>query len=223
MGNEKEIGLRMGAHGLTQMGEAQGVYRKLASAWKSLAFLRKSAKVDYGKGGGYQYTPASEVTSAVHNALVTANLIVGASRVVAVSGDHRAALVTLEVDVIDPEDGSRTTFQGTGAASDSGDKALSKANTVAMRYLWLGAFQIATGDEDVAEHHARICLDGLRMELAACADASACADAFVGREAVLVGTLEGDAKKLLAARLAKFNVTDKDAIRAIVEDARGRR
>lgn len=200
-----------------------GVFRKLGEAWKILAFLRKSAKVEYGKGGGYNYAPASEVTAAVHDAFVTVGLIVGSSRVVSVSGDHRAALVTLAVDVIDPEDGSRTMFQGTGAASDSGDKALSKANTVAMRYLWLGAFQIATGDEDIAEHHARICLDGLRMELAACADVAACADAFVKRESVLVGTLEGDAKKTLALALSKFNVKDKDAIRAIVEDARGRR
>jgi hypothetical protein len=204
-------------------GATLGVYRKLAQAWKSLAYLRKSARVEYGKGGGYQYTPAADVTAAVHGALVTAGLIVGASRVVAVSGDHRAALVTLEVDVIDPEDGSRTTFQGTGAASDSGDKALSKANTIAMRYLWLGAFQIATGDEDIAEHHARICLDGLRMELASCTEPAACADAFVAREAVLVGPLESEAKKALAGALAKLNVRDKDAIRAMVEDARGRR
>ena len=202
---------------------ATGVFRRLAQAWKSLAYLRKSARVEYGKGGGYQYTPAADVTAAVHGALVTAGLIVGSSRVVAVSGDHRAALVTLEVDVIDPEDGSRTTFQGTGAASDSGDKALSKANTIAMRYLWLGAFQIATGDEDIAEHHARICLDGLRMELAACQSPADCADAFVAREAVLTGPLESESKKLLAGRLAKLNVTDRDAIRAMVEDARGRR
>jgi hypothetical protein len=92
-----------------------------------------------------------------------------------------------------------------------------------MRYLWLGAFQIATGDEDIAEHHARICLDGLRMELAGCTEPAACADAFVAREAVLVGPLESEAKKALAGALAKLNVRDKDAIRAMVEDARGRR
>jgi hypothetical protein len=40
---------------------------------------------------------------------------------------------------------------------------------------------------------------------------------------VLVGPLEGEAKKVLAGALAKLNVRDKDAIRAMVEDARGRR
>ena len=55
------------------------------------------------------------------------------------------------VTLIDSESGESFAIKGLGSGQDAGDKALAKAQTMALKYCYMASLAIATGDDPEAD------------------------------------------------------------------------
>jgi hypothetical protein len=103
----------------------------------------------------YRFVSAANVLGHVNDALAAAGLAVVGTlpQVVSVEGTGKDRIVTVSmtVTVADTESPERASFVGLGSGMDTGDKAVMKAQTAALKYAWLGAFSISTGDDPEAD------------------------------------------------------------------------
>ena len=61
--------------------------------------------------------------------------------------------VEVEITLIDTDTGEEKVIHGIGCGMDTGDKAVMKAQTAAVKYAWLMSLQIATGDDPEADEN----------------------------------------------------------------------
>jgi hypothetical protein len=64
---------------------------------------------------------------------------------------ERLATVKMNVLLIDKDSGETVTITGIGSGQDSGDKAVMKAQTAAIKYAYLLSLAISTGDDPEAD------------------------------------------------------------------------
>ena len=64
---------------------------------------------------------------------------------------ERLATVEVTVTLIDSESGESFAIKGLGSGQDAGDKALAKAQTMALKYCYMASLAIATGDDPEAD------------------------------------------------------------------------
>lgn len=64
---------------------------------------------------------------------------------------EKLVTVQVEVTIYDVESGMSVVFSGIGSGQDSGDKAVMKAETAAIKYAYLLSLCIATGDDPEAD------------------------------------------------------------------------
>jgi hypothetical protein len=64
---------------------------------------------------------------------------------------ERLATVRMNITLLDSVSGESVTITGIGAGQDSGDKAIMKAQTAAIKYAYLLSMAIATGDDPEAD------------------------------------------------------------------------
>ena len=57
----------------------------------------------------------------------------------------------MTVTLIDSESGESFAIKGLGSGQDAGDKALAKAQTMALKYCYMASLAIATGDDPEAD------------------------------------------------------------------------
>ncbi len=64
-------------------------------------------------------------------------------------------MVTIQTDVtlVDCDSGELLIFTGLGSGQDIGDKAIAKAQTMALKYAWMTTLNISTGDDPEADTH----------------------------------------------------------------------
>ena len=109
---------------------------------------------------GYKYATSADVLEKV-NASLTKNGI--ASFVVpeilsfqdvktAKGNIEHLATVKVNITLIDTESGESTVISGIGSGQDSGDKAVMKAQTAALKYGFLMSLAVSTGDDPEADH-----------------------------------------------------------------------
>lgn len=128
------------------------IAEKLAQAAKACGYVQRDASNAFHK---YRYASAANILGHVNDALHEAGLAVVDTlpEIVSTEGVGKDRVVTARMTVIvaDTEGDERATFRGLGSGMDSGDKAVMKACTAALKYAWLGAFSISTGDDPEAD------------------------------------------------------------------------
>ena len=132
--------------------------KKLVEVMRECAYVQKDAQNQHDK---YTYASASAVLEKINKSLVkhgiatvTRPKIINAWERVTVKGNTLYFKeVEVEITLIDTDTGEEKVIHGIGCGMDTGDKAVMKAQTAAVKYAWLMSLQIATGDDPEADEN----------------------------------------------------------------------
>lgn len=133
------------------------LYEKLSLAMKSCSYIEKTGENTFH---GYSYVTSSDVLERVNDALTSVGLITAVTptlldlrEVQTAKGNiDKHATVSVTISIIDVETGESVQISGIGSGQDSGDKAIMKAETAAIKYAYMLSFCIATGDDPEADN-----------------------------------------------------------------------
>jgi len=134
------------------MEQRKNIAAKLVKIMQKCAYVQKDAE---NKEQKYKYVSAAAVLEKINPALVEANMIsipefwIESEREKATARGGIWQLVTVQckLTIIDADSGESVTVVSLGTGADPGDKATAKAQTMALKYAWLTALNIETGDE----------------------------------------------------------------------------
>jgi hypothetical protein len=120
---------------------------KLVEVAQECAYVQKDARNDFHK---YRYVSAATILEKVNDALTKRKI---AQTVVPeiVSVVEKVVTVRVTITLIDAESAETLTTVGLGSGTDTGDKAVMKAETAAIKYCWMLALNISTGDDPEAD------------------------------------------------------------------------
>lgn len=133
-----------------------GITTKLCEVMLEAGYVQKDGRNDHYE---YNFTSAKAVLAKVRVPLAKRGVAIVATtsetvRDEAVTNDKgktgRYVNQRITLKLRDAETGEEAVFQGQGSGVDSGDKALMKANTAAMKYLVAAAFLQSWGDDPEA-------------------------------------------------------------------------
>ena len=136
------------------------IMQKLASKFinvmQECSHIAKSGTNSYH---GYKYATSSDVMQKVNSALtkfgiasfVSPNLISLQDVTTAKGNIEHLATVEVEIKLVDKDSGEEAILKGLGNGQDSGDKAIAKALTSAMKYAYMMSLAISTGDDPEAD------------------------------------------------------------------------
>lgn len=136
----------------------QKIAKKFVEVMKDCSHVAKNGTNDFHR---YKYATAADVLEKVNASLtkhglasVVATNLLGSKEVTTAKGNVEQ-LVTVEVSVtlIDAESGESLTLKGLGSGQDPSDKAVAKAQTMAIKYCYLNSLAIATNDDPEADRH----------------------------------------------------------------------
>lgn len=135
-----------------------GLYEKLSLAMKSCSYIEKTGENTFH---GYSYVTSSDVLERVNDALTSVGLITAVTptlldlrEVQTAKGNiDKHATISVTISIIDIETGESVQISGIGSGQDSGDKAIMKAETAAIKYAYMLSFCIATGDDPEADNN----------------------------------------------------------------------
>ncbi len=135
---------------------ANDIAVKFLEVMKECKYIEKSGTNSYH---GYKYATSADVLSKVNSALVKHGLIsiavpklLGLTDVATSRGNvEKLASVQIDITLIDAETGETLSISGIGSGQDSGDKAVMKAETAAIKYAYLLSLAISTGDDPEAD------------------------------------------------------------------------
>lgn len=129
---------------------------KLVNVMEEVSHVQKNGTNEFHK---YQYATAADVLEKVNEALCK-NKICSVAKASLISLDHvtnakgnqeHLATVQMNIRLIDSETGEYVDIAGLGNGQDSGDKAVMKAETASIKYAYMMAFNISTGDDPEAD------------------------------------------------------------------------
>jgi len=134
----------------------QKLAKKLVNVMKEVAYVEKKGSNDYHH---YSYTTSADVLLKINTALtkysicsITLPEVVSVVDVMTVKGNvEHLATVKMDIMLVDAESGETVTITGLGSGQDSGDKAIMKAQTAAIKYAYLLSMAISTGDDPEAD------------------------------------------------------------------------
>ena len=134
------------------------LYEKLSLAMKSCSYIEKTGENTFH---GYSYVTSSDVLERVNDALTSVGLITAVTptlldlrEVQTAKGNiDKHATISVSISIIDVETGESVQISGIGSGQDSGDKAIMKAETAAIKYAYMLSFCIATGDDPEADNN----------------------------------------------------------------------
>lgn len=128
----------------------------LTAAMREAGYVQKDAK---NNQQGYSYASADAVLTKVRDILTAngvpitaavADLVKYETTTNAKGNPVQRAVVKIELEVRDAE-GKTAIWQGHGEGMDSGDKAVMKANTAALKYALAAGLLISWGDDPEAD------------------------------------------------------------------------
>lgn len=130
----------------------KNIAAKIVKVMQECGYVQKQGVNDYHK---YKYALAADVLEKVNPALVKNNLAaiptpkITDFRDVTTTRGNVEHLVTVETSLllIDADSGETVNVIGIGSGQDAGDKAVMKAETASLKYAWMLALNIATGDD----------------------------------------------------------------------------
>ena len=120
--------------------------QKMAAAAIECAYIQKDAVNAFHK---YNYASAAAVLEKVNAAVHKRGIAVCPQ--VRLLTDVGAPVVVVQVTLHVRAGLETMVIEGLGAGSDKGDKAVMKAQTAALKYAWMMAFSISTGDDPEAD------------------------------------------------------------------------
>ena len=134
--------------------------KKIAA--KMIAVMRECSHI--AKNGtnsfhGYTYATSADVLSKVNTALVQQGLaslvipeLISLEEVKTAKGNiEHLATVKVNITLIDRDSDESVLIMGIGSGQDSGDKAVMKAQTAAIKYAYMLSLSISTGDDPEAD------------------------------------------------------------------------
>lgn len=127
----------------------------MSLAKKILNVMRACRSLTYDSNNdevGYKYVSAAKVNAAVNAALVENGIATVAlstvKKVVETENGEFLATVEVEIRLIDTESEEFLLIRGAGQGIDAGDKAVAKAQTMAVKYAWKNSLLIADSSDD---------------------------------------------------------------------------
>ena len=108
---------------------------------------------------GYKYATSSDVMQKVNSAFTKFGIasfvspsLISLQDVTTIKGNvEHLATVEVEIRLVDKDSGEEAILKGLGNGQDSGDKAVAKALTSAMKYAYMMSLAISTGDDPEAD------------------------------------------------------------------------
>lgn len=134
----------------------QKIAKKFVEVMRECSHVVKTGTNDFHR---YKYATANDVLEKVNGSLtrhgiasvVTPSLLSVQEVTTAKGNTERLATVEVTVTLIDSESGESFAIKGLGSGQDAGDKALAKAQTMALKYCYMASLAIATGDDPEAD------------------------------------------------------------------------
>ena len=136
----------------------QKIAKKFVEVMRECSHVAKNGTNEFHR---YKYATAADVLEKVNASLtkhgiisvVNSNLL--DTKEVTTAKGNVEHLVTVEViaNLIDSDSGETLTIKGLGCGQDSSDKAIAKAQTMAIKYCYLNSLAIATSDDPEADSH----------------------------------------------------------------------
>ena len=129
---------------------------KLVKVMEECSIVKKNGTNDFHH---YKYATSADVLEKVNASLVKHNIasvvlpeIISNCEVVNNKGNTEH-LITVKVDItlIDTDSGEQLSLCGIGSGQDSGDKAVMKAQTAAIKYAYMLSLTISTNDDPEAD------------------------------------------------------------------------
>jgi len=138
------------------MSDLKGIAAKLILISKDIPYVQKDAQNEKQK---YRYVSAAHILGKVNESLTTHNccsvpeFVVTDSKETKTSSGAIWQLVTVKcsLQIIDANTGESVIVTSLGSGTDPGDKAVAKAQTMAIKYAWLTALNIETGNDPEAD------------------------------------------------------------------------
>jgi hypothetical protein len=127
----------------------------LVAMQKECAYVQKGGR---NQAQGYNYASAADVLrhvneAACENALASFPSVdlLDCIQVPTRNGQTNLATVRVTMTLVHAPSGERLTVSALGQGADPGDKAVAKAQTMAIKYAWMLALNISTGDDPEAD------------------------------------------------------------------------
>ena len=136
----------------------QKISKKLVEVMKDCSHVAKNGTNDFHH---YDYATAADVLQMVNDSLtkhgissVVSTSLADFHDVTTAKGNiEHLATVEIAVTLTDSDSGESVIIKSLGSGQDAGDKAIAKAQTMAIKYAYLTSFAIATGDDPEADSH----------------------------------------------------------------------
>ena len=130
----------------------QKLAKKFVEVMRECSYVAKTGSNNFHN---YKYATSADVLGKVNSALtkhgiasVVSPSLLSVQEVTTAKGNtERLATVEVTVTLIDAESGETFAIKGLGSGQDAGDKALAKAQTMALKYCYMASLAIATGDD----------------------------------------------------------------------------
>lgn len=130
---------------------SQNIARKMVLIANDMKYVQKGGFNDFHK---YNYVSASDISKLANQSLVKHRVatfvnheVISIETITNNKGkQERLATVKANVTFVDSDSGEMFTSSGLGSGQDAGDKAVMKAQTAALKYVFLQAFNIESGD-----------------------------------------------------------------------------
>ncbi|ABO51128.1 hypothetical protein Dred_2618 [Desulforamulus reducens MI-1] len=134
----------------------KSIAAKLVQVAKACEYVQKDST---NKEQKYKYVSAAAILGKVNDALVQANMasvpefsiLSEKEKSTSRGGVWQLVTVQCKLTIIDADSGESVTVTSLGTGTDPGDKAVAKAQTMALKYAWLTALNIETGDNPEAD------------------------------------------------------------------------
>jgi len=131
------------------------LHQKILRAMEKVHYIQNDAKIDMKKGRGYNYLTAIKMVRVVREEMIALKISMQRTEISledirSTSGNYPQTIATVRctykfTNVEDYSDNFSVMSMGSGM--DSGDKFISKAQTMAKKYALDDAYQIARGDD----------------------------------------------------------------------------
>jgi hypothetical protein len=130
---------------------ADSLARKVALIAQACSYVQKTG---VNKFHNYRYATAADVLAKVNEAMVEHGVCATVdAEILNETNDagNRTVTVKTVLTLHDADSEQTFTTAGIGCGQDKGDKAVMKAQTAALKYSWMMALNISTGDDPEAD------------------------------------------------------------------------
>ena len=123
-----------------------GLYTKIIEVMKKVEYLKKDGLVDFNRTK-YNFLSEEKITTEVRSALIEVGLVILPIDSKAEMMKDNLSHVSMKYKIVDVETGEHEILSTEGFGSDTQDKGIAKAQTMAYKYMQRQTFAIPSGDD----------------------------------------------------------------------------